>query len=60
MLEHSSPYSQAWQFHKEIVASFEAAGGMKLMDSSDVTQVKKQLETGDKYSFVQKLQLRND
>ena len=38
------PYSDAWQFYKELVALFEAAGGMKAMSTEDVKRIKRSLK----------------
>ena len=34
------PYADAWQFYKELVAVFEAAGGMKTLDKASVKKIR--------------------
>lgn len=38
------PYASAWQFYRELIAIFEAAGGMAGMQTVDIKRIKKELK----------------
>jgi len=38
------PYASAWQFYRELIAIFEAAGGMAGMPTVDIKRIKKELK----------------
>ena len=47
-----TPYANAWQFYRELIALFEAAGGMQKMPTADIKKLKSSLkEDGDTRSL---------
>ena len=39
-MKEIKPYADAWQCYKELVAVFEAAGGMKTLDKASVKKIR--------------------